>query len=116
MIAASSRFFTDENGAGVIEYALLLAVVSLGLVVQLLAVKPDFCDLSTRLAQLLGSRAAPASCAGNPIGGGGNGNGNGNGGGNGGGNNGNGGGVGGGGGTGGPGGPGVGGGSGGGLK
>jgi Flp pilus assembly pilin Flp len=97
MIAASSRFLTNENGAGVLEYALLLAVVSLALVVQLLAMKPDFCDLSTRVAQLLSSPGAPASCAGNPIGGGGNGNG---------------GGVGGGGGTGGPGGPGVGGGNG----
>ena len=96
---------TLQAGAMVIEYALLITVVSIALAVNLLSLRPPICQLINNVGQMLGSPPADAGClgAGAPIadGGGGNSgnngnNGNGNGTGNGQGNNGIGGGTGGG--------------------
>jgi Flp pilus assembly pilin Flp len=69
-MTAARKFLTRDDGAQVVEYALLLAVVSMALALNLRTVGSGFCDLSVRVGELLGGAALPG-CGGNPVGGGG---------------------------------------------
>jgi pilus assembly protein Flp/PilA len=53
-------FAKDEEGAQVVEYALIIAVVSIGLVVGLRALNGNFADFITRVANCL---TAGGACA-----------------------------------------------------
>ena len=51
-----------ERGASLVEYALLIALLSLGLVLGLRGLDGGMCELPGRVAQLMGGPAA--ACAG----------------------------------------------------
>ena len=51
-----------QAGAQVIDYALLIAVVSIGLAIGLRGLDSSICELPGRVAQLMGGQAA--ACAG----------------------------------------------------
>jgi Flp pilus assembly pilin Flp len=64
------RKCTDDDGAAVIEYALLISVIGLALVLQLISMTSPVCSITDRVSQLLGG-SAPASCDANQVAGGG---------------------------------------------
>ena len=68
---------THQAGAIVIEYALLITVVSIALAVNLLGLRPPFCQLIYNVGQMLGASPAASGCvgAGSPVADGGSGNG-----------------------------------------
>jgi Flp pilus assembly pilin Flp len=68
MVRAKARL-TDESGAMVIEYALLLAVISMAITVKLLTLETPICQLIDNVNQLLGSPASNSTCtgAGTPV-------------------------------------------------
>lgn len=81
-----------QAGAQAVEYALLVAVLSMGLAMSMTALRPPLCDMIASVSELLGNPSG-LSCTGSAGAGGGhtnNGRGDGNGNGNGNGNNGNG--------------------------
>ena len=51
--AAAVRFAKDEEGAQVVEYALIIAVVSIGLIVALNGLDGNFATFITRVATCL---------------------------------------------------------------
>jgi Flp pilus assembly pilin Flp len=69
---STKRLLTDESGAQVIEYSLIIAVASIGLVASLATLRPALCGMTTRVAELLQPGFSPVACAGDPGGSGGN--------------------------------------------
>jgi pilus assembly protein Flp/PilA len=56
--AAAVRFAKDEEGAQVVEYALIIAVVSIGLVLALNGLDGNFAAFITRVNNCLTSAAS----------------------------------------------------------
>lgn len=56
-------------GAAVVEYALLVAVASLGLIVNLPALEQGLCGVGDRVAQLLGTTSSACAVSGQGVGG-----------------------------------------------
>ncbi|MCT9812080.1 Flp family type IVb pilin [Acidovorax sp. Be4] len=56
-------FFEDEEGAQIIEYALIIAVVSLALIVALKALTASGGGFSTFITKVTTCLSTPASCA-----------------------------------------------------
>lgn len=57
MLSLFSRFWTDESGQGLTEYALVLALVSIGLIAVLVIFREAIGGIFDRIAQVL--RGAP---------------------------------------------------------
>jgi Flp pilus assembly pilin Flp len=68
---AAQNLFRDETAAGVIEYALLVAVISIALVVNLPAAAQGLCELGDKVGQLLGFSSFSSCAAGAGVGAGG---------------------------------------------
>lgn len=56
-------FFEDEEGAQIIEYALIIAVVSLALIVALKALTASGGGFTTFIGKITTCLSTPASCA-----------------------------------------------------
>ena len=59
MKALFNRFWIDESGQGLTEYALIIALVSIGLIAILIIFRDEIGDVFSRIAEALSS--APAN-------------------------------------------------------
>ena len=59
MKALFKSFWTDESGQGLTEYALIIALVSIGLIAILIIFRDEIGDVFSRIADALSS--APAN-------------------------------------------------------
>lgn len=59
MLSLFSRFWHDESGQGLTEYALILALVSVGLIAVLVIFRDAIGGIFNRIAQVL--QGAPSS-------------------------------------------------------
>lgn len=58
MLSLFERFWTDESGQGLTEYALILALVSVGLIVIMVVFRNAIGGIFSRIAEVL--EAAPS--------------------------------------------------------
>lgn len=72
LVMMTARALQEEDaGSAVIEYSLILAMISISLVMNLPPLQQGFCDFSDRVAQMLGASSACGGGGGSGNGGGG---------------------------------------------
>ena len=62
LITASRRFLLDEEGVTIIEYALMAALIALGVVATVILVKNELVTLFTKIKNCLTTPLVDGSC------------------------------------------------------